>query len=71
MGIIGAGEGAAHMRAVGVNERAGCRRDLHVGGGKACAGTVLLRRLSALAGQHHEGQHELSPSLGAGVCACC
>ena len=46
-------------------ERAACRRDLDVGGGKACAGRG--RQLSALAGQNHAGQRELSPSSGAGA----
>ena len=55
------------MRAVGVQRRlqGQCRLDLDVGGGKACAGSG--RRLSALAGQHHAGQRELLPSLGAGT----
>ena len=46
-------------------ERADCRRDLDVSEGKAYAGS--WRRLSALAGQHHAGQRELSPSSGAGA----
>ena len=44
-------------------QRAGCRLALDVGGGKVCPGSGLL--LSALAGQHHAGQRELSPSSGA------
>ena len=50
-------------------ERATSRLDLDVGGGKACAGSG--RRLSVLAGQHHAGQRELSPSSGAGARAGC
>ena len=41
------------MRAVGVNQLAGCRWDLDVGGCKACASRGL--RLSALADQHSAG----------------
>ena len=41
MGIIGAGEGATRMRAVGVNERAGCRLD------PMSAGAGLRRQLAA------------------------
>ena len=48
-------------------ERAACRRDVDVGGGKACAGSG--RRLSALAGQHHADQRKLSQSSGVGACA--
>ena len=44
-------------------EWARCRWDLHVGGGKACAGSGRL--LSVLAGQDHAGQRELSPSFRA------
>ena len=53
---MGIGEGVTHEGSG--RERAGCRRDLDVGGGKACAGSG--RRLSAAAGQHHAGQRELS-----------
>ena len=48
-------------------ERAGCRRDVDVGGGKACAGSG--RRLSALAGQQHAGQFELSEKSNGSVLA--
>ena len=59
------GDNWRHTHEGSGRERAACRRDLDMGRGKACAGSG--RRLSALAGQHHVGQRELSPSSGAGA----
>ena len=47
MWVMGSGEGTPRMRAVGVYERTGCRRDRDVSGRKAGTGSVRLQQAQA------------------------